>query len=114
MTGTTVNTNAADYEEIKPGYWREKGRTDGPVIGLHASMTLQEYFDRVAAKDAAAAAITSRREEIAALPDVEALAGRLRNATPAQIDAWFVANMTNLAQARVVIATLTKLLATRL
>lgn len=39
------------------------------------------------------------------------IVGRLKNATPAQIDNWVAANVTNLAQARDVLADILKLLA---
>lgn len=39
---------------------------------------------------------------------------RLKSASPEQIEDWINANMTNLAQARVVVATILKMLAARL
>jgi hypothetical protein len=55
-----------------------------------------------------------RKAAIKAEANVIDMADRIKNATGAQIDTWFQNNVTTLAQARVVLATLTKILATRL
>lgn len=55
-----------------------------------------------------------RRIDILQRTEVADQMQRLNSATPEQIEAWVNANMTTLAQARVVIATILKILAARL
>lgn len=54
-----------------------------------------------------------RQREIDATPKVDDMIKRLRSASAEQIEDWINANMTNLAQARVVVATILKIMATR-
>lgn len=53
-----------------------------------------------------------RQVLFAALPERIDLVIRLKTATPAQIDSWLATNVTTLAAARVVLATILKYLAT--
>ncbi len=52
-----------------------------------------------------------RAQTFTALPDRADLIARLQTATPAQIDSWLTANVTNLAQARGVLAAIIKVMA---
>ena len=58
--------------------------------------------------------IIKRRDEFEAQPDRNDLWDKLQKATPGQIDNWLAAHMTNLAEARQVMAALLKVLATKL
>ena len=49
-----------------------------------------------------------RAATFAALPERQDIVQRLKDATPAQIDSWLTANVTNLAQARTVLGALIK------
>ncbi len=52
-----------------------------------------------------------RAQTFTALADRADLIARLQTATPAQIDSWLTANVTNLVQARAVLAAIIKVLA---
>ncbi len=54
-----------------------------------------------------------RIELFASLPERQDIIQRLKTATPAQIDAWLLANVTNLTQARTVLGMIIKVLAAR-
>lgn len=55
-----------------------------------------------------------RRDGLAASADYTDLLNRAKTASSAQIDTWLTANVTNLAQARVVLGAIIKLIAVRL
>lgn len=55
-----------------------------------------------------------RKAEFAALPVTVDLTDKLKNATPAQIDNWLLNNVTTLSQARTVLGTMLKYMATRI
>lgn len=75
------------------------------VDAIGGQPTLQEVLDVISPPD------SPRVSALKAAPDLVDLVTRLQAATPAQIDAWLTANMTNLAQARTVLGAVVKVLA---
>ncbi len=73
--------------------------------------TLQEVQTAVASLAIVAATEAARRTDIRADSGRIDLLNRLQTATPAQIDTWLTNNVTNLAQARAVLAAIIKVIA---
>lgn len=84
------------------------------VDKVQTAPTLQEVTDQIAASATTDAAQASRLSDLSSDSGAALLLNQAKTATVAQIDNWLLANVTNLAQARSVLAAIIKVLAIRM
>lgn len=106
---------AAAVQALRPGaLWRLEGDTyDGLVWAdqVQPKPTEVEIAGQIASQSSVSAQETSRKSELSADTQTVALLSRLRTATNDQIDAYLAQNVTTLAQARVVLGAVIKIMA---
>lgn len=88
------------YENAQPGIAEEWREEDDPAV--------------IAFRNPPPSADQLRKAAVAADVSYIDLFNRAKTATPAQIDTWLTANVTSLAQARVVLGALIKIVAVKL
>jgi len=100
----------ADQFDISLGSYNDRSTWKANFYGSTTAAQRQQAADILANAPVNDARLDSIKNDQAVID----LGNRIKAMTAAEIDAWFQANVTTLAQARNTMATIVKLLATRL
>lgn len=99
---------------LREGQTYEEFEAEAEAARVRIEQRLSPGRDQPTQAEIDAGPVLTRVEEFEALPVTRDLVDKLRNATPAQIDTWLLNNVNTLAQARTVLGTMLKYLATRI
>lgn len=104
------------FEGDMPADWPNKALYELETEGVNAPQIGWKRVNGVWERPLPSALSPEEQRKLDILQRVEVadIAQRLNSATPEQIDAWFDANITSLATAKIALATIAKLLAAKL